>query len=50
MLRRLLHRWEEYQKRRVAYWQLHNLTDQELNDIGINRGDIYRVTYKSPTR
>ena len=41
MLKRLLHRWEEYQKRRVAYWQLHNLTDQELNDIGISRGDIY---------
>jgi len=50
MLRRLLHRWEEYQKRRVAYWQLQNLTDQELNDIGITRGDIYRVTYKSLTR
>ena len=48
MLKRLLHRWEEYQKRRVAYWQLQNLTDQELNDIGISRGDIYRVAYKDP--
>lgn len=31
------------QERRVAYWQLNNLTDRELHDIGISRGQIYEV-------
>jgi len=34
------------QNKRAAYWQLHNLTDQQLKDIGINRGDIFRIAYK----
>lgn len=29
------------QERRVAYWQLQNMTDKELHDIGITRGEIY---------
>lgn len=28
------------QERRVAYWQLHNMTDNDLRDIGITRGEI----------
>lgn len=28
------------QMRRVAYWQLQNLTDKDLKDIGITRGEI----------
>ena len=31
------------QERRTAYWQLNNLTDKELHDIGISRGQIYEV-------
>jgi len=31
------------QERRVAYWQLNSLTDAELHDIGISRGQIYEV-------
>ena len=39
---------EENQRRRVAYWQLRNLSDHDLKDIGLNRCDIYRVAYKDP--
>jgi uncharacterized protein YjiS (DUF1127 family) len=28
------------QQARVHYWQLQNLTDKELRDIGITRGQI----------
>ena len=30
----------EAQKRRADYYILNNMTDKELHDIGINRGDI----------
>ena len=28
------------QERRVSYWQLQNMTDRELKDIGVSRCDI----------
>jgi len=31
--------------RRIAMMQLSRMTDRELNDIGIGRGDIRRVVY-----
>lgn len=31
--------------RRIAMMQLHAMSDRELNDIGIGRGDIRRVVY-----
>ncbi len=40
--------WEDYklsQQRRVAYWQLQNLSDKDLKDMGIHRSEIYRVAY-----
>jgi len=36
---------QELQQRRVDYWQLKNLTDKELRDIGISRGEIYDKVY-----
>ena len=33
------------QKRRAAYWQMQNLTDKELRDIGISRAEIKRIAY-----
>lgn len=37
-------RWlKGYLKRRQAKNQLHSLTNKELNDLGINRGDIDRI-------
>ncbi len=34
------------QQRRVDYWQLQNLSDSDLNDIGISRGEIYDRVYR----
>ena len=34
---------QRHQERRVAYWQLNNMSDKELNDMGISRGQIYEV-------
>ena len=34
------------EKRRVAYWQLQNMTDNQLKDIGITRIDIERLIYR----
>ena len=35
------------QEMRAQVWQLNNLTDAELRDIGINRCDIMRTVYAS---
>ena len=34
------------QQRRAAYWQMQNLTDKELRDIGISRAEIKRISYE----
>ena len=31
------------QQRRADYWLLRNMSDKELHDIGISRGDIRNV-------
>ena len=33
------------QQRRADYWLLRNMSDKELKDIGINRGDIDRMIW-----
>ena len=33
------------QERRVSYWQLQNMTDIDLKDIGISRCDIRREVF-----
>ena len=38
------------QMRRAAYWQLHNMTDKDLKDIGLSRSDIYGVAYSGRGR
>jgi len=40
---RILTAMQEAQMRRVAYWQLQNMSDKELHDIGISRGQIREV-------
>ena len=42
----LVKKIQKAQQRRVAYWQLQNMTDKDLADIGISRGDIRRVLYE----
>jgi uncharacterized protein YjiS (DUF1127 family) len=34
---------QKAQEKRAAYWQLQNLTDTELRDIGIGRSQIREV-------
>ncbi|MAJ43754.1 MAG: hypothetical protein CBC83_02455 [Flavobacteriales bacterium TMED123] len=36
---------QKTQEKRVAYWQLKNMTDQTLKDIGMTRGEIYDKIY-----
>ena len=33
------------QEKRAMYWMLQNLTDKELRDIGIGRGQIREAIY-----
>ena len=40
MFKRLLNRLQYNQMRRVEYWQLNNMSDAMLKDIGISRGEI----------
>jgi uncharacterized protein YjiS (DUF1127 family) len=44
---RRLHAWWRYQD---TVWQLSNLSDHQLDDIGIKRGDIPRVASGSSRR
>ena len=50
MFKRLMKKIQEHQMRRVAYWQLNNLSDKALRDIGVYRNDIYRITYLGQSR
>jgi len=40
MFKRFLNRLQQGQMRRVQYWQLHNMSDAMLKDIGMTRGEI----------
>jgi uncharacterized protein YjiS (DUF1127 family) len=45
-LRRLLKTIQDNQQRRADYWLLMNMTNKELQDIGISRGEINKVIYQ----
>jgi uncharacterized protein YjiS (DUF1127 family) len=36
---------DAHQRRRAAYWQLKHLSDKNLKDIGLTRGEIYYALY-----
>jgi uncharacterized protein YjiS (DUF1127 family) len=40
MFKNLLKTLQKHQQRRVEYWQLNNLSDQMLKDIGVSRSEI----------
>jgi len=40
MFKRFLRNLQTNQQRRADYWILSNMTDKELKDIGITRGEI----------
>lgn len=44
-LKKLIKKIIEAQEKRAEYWVLQNLTDKELQDIGIGRGQIREVIY-----
>ena len=43
MLKRIYNHIIKHQEKRAAEWQLRSLTDKQLKDIGITRGQIYEV-------
>ena len=47
MFKKLIKFIQKGQQRKVAYWQLQNMTNQQLKDIGISRSEIYRKVYGS---
>lgn len=42
--------WEYRSKVRETIKELHDLTDKELWDIGITRGEIYDIAHSSETK
>ena len=46
MFKRLFKKIQENQMRRAEYWQLHNMSDKMLKDIGMTRGEINYRFYK----
>ncbi len=45
MFKKLLNRIQENQQRRADYWILNNMSNKELHDMGISRGEIYNRVY-----
>ncbi len=45
MFKKLIKFIQKSQQKKVALWQLQNMTDKELQDIGVSRGEIYRKVY-----
>jgi uncharacterized protein YjiS (DUF1127 family) len=45
MFKRILQAIQKGQERRVALWQLHNMTDRELRDIGVSRAEIHKKVF-----
>ena len=45
MFRKIIKFIQKSQERKVALWQLRNMSDMELKDIGVSRGEIYRKVY-----
>jgi len=40
MFKKFIKALQESQMRRVSYWQLNNMSDAALKDIGVTRGEI----------
>ena len=45
MFRKIIKFIQKSQERKVALWQLQNMSDMQLKDIGVSRGDIYQKVY-----
>ena len=45
MFKNLLNRIQKNQQRRADYWILMNMSDKDLHDMGISRGEVYNRVY-----
>jgi len=45
MFKKLAKAFVSYQQSRADYWMLQNMTDKQLKDIGITRGEIRERFY-----
>ena len=45
MFKRMFKKLQENQQRRADYWSLMNLSDKELHDMWISRGEIRQKVY-----
>tara|TARA_E500000318_G_scaffold42903_1_gene40925 strand:+ start:34 stop:198 length:165 start_codon:yes stop_codon:yes gene_type:complete len=45
MFKRLFQKIQDNQQRRADYWLLQNMSDKNLHDMGISRGEIYNKIY-----
>ena len=45
MFKRFVKAIQKSQERKVALWQLQNMTDRELRDIGVSRAEIQSKVY-----
>jgi len=45
MFKNILKAIQKNQQRRADYWVLMNLSDKELHDMGISRGEIRQKVY-----
>jgi len=44
MLKKLLKKYRSYMVNRTAYYELMSMTEYQLRDLGISRGEIKRLT------
>lgn len=49
-LKALLETIQKNQQQRADHWMLSNMTDRELRDVGISRGEINSIIYSSKER
>jgi uncharacterized protein YjiS (DUF1127 family) len=45
MFKRVLKAIQKNQQRRADYWILMNMSDKELHDMGISRGEVRQKVY-----
>ena len=45
MFKKIIKFIQDSQQKKVALWQLQNMSDMELQDIGVSRSEIYRKVY-----
>ena len=46
MFKKIIKFIQKSQQKKVALWQLQNMTDMQLKDIGVSRGEIYQKVYR----